>query len=282
MVWNLAGVTDPPDAYFDLVLGVFNYQFDGLGFSTDGTKAIFCGRTNTNLNIQRYDLSVPWDISTAVASGDAWNYGAASSTAARGVFMDPAGYHFVTCYSTAVASIPLLTAWSPVTHGATDNNTGLGSLHGVAMSPDGTYMWLSKASWPYYVQRYTLSTAWHVSTATVDGGVYCDPSTDFPGGYLPYDIAASADGHHLWVLVGQATYPSTTYIAHYYCETAWGAGTLVDYTDVPTGYSAVMGLGMDSPHGSRLYICDVESYDASVYQWNLGGAGGWNFLPIGG
>lgn len=135
-------------------------------FKPDGTKMYVLGSTGDDVN--EYDLSTGWDISTA-------SYLQSFSVAAQeigptGLFFKPDGTKMYVCGFSGddVNEYNLSTAWDISTASYLQNFSVAAQQtqpEGICFSPDGTNMYISGAT-PDAVSRYVLSTGWDVSTAS--------------------------------------------------------------------------------------------------------------------
>ena len=137
----------------------------GLFFKPDGTKMYVIGSSSDNVN--EYDLSTAWDVSTAVYLQ---NFSvAAQETNPQGLFFKPDGTKmYIVGYSgDDVNEYNLSTAWDISTASYLQNFNILAqesNPRDVFFKPDGTKMYVIGAS-SDNVNEYDLSTAWDVSTA---------------------------------------------------------------------------------------------------------------------
>lgn len=146
-----------------------------LFFKPDGTKMYLLGDTGNDVN--EYDLSTAWDIST-ISYVQSF---VVPNSAPYGLFFKPDGLTmFVSAGSintSEVIEFTLSTAWDISTATETQAislwfsaQSPAGDAeppHGISFSTDGTKMFLVDGNVGRY-NRYTLSTAWDISTASRD------------------------------------------------------------------------------------------------------------------
>jgi sugar lactone lactonase YvrE len=176
----------------------------GLYFKSDGTQFFICG--NSGDDIDTYDLSTAWDISTAsyTRTGDP-NAGITPS----GLYFKPDGTRVFLCDSAAptVYQRDISTAWTVTTgnmsapaSGGTFSipqiNGGNVGARDIAFKADGTIMYLSDAGAGDAIHAYDLATAWDITTATYsksfepavyDGEYFTD------GGFHALDFSPDGD-----------------------------------------------------------------------------------------
>lgn len=156
-------------------------------FSADGTKLyVMCNATisGNSGEIFQYDLSTPWDISTATidTSSSYANSLFAADQNAIGFFIKPDGtklYVIEDGGSTSVIEYDLSTPWEISTASASGDtyafNAQFSRGYGIWFKPDGTEMYLLDGN-NDYVRRYTLSTAWDITSASYTS--LFDPTSD--------------------------------------------------------------------------------------------------------
>ena len=137
----------------------------GVEFKTDGTKMYVIGTSGDDVN--EYDLSTAWDISTASYSQN-FSIGA-QETAPYAVRFKTDGTKFFVTGSTGddVNEYSLSTPWDVSTASFVHASTNVGdtSQYGVTFATDGTKMYTVGGALDY-IKEWNLSTAWDVSTAT--------------------------------------------------------------------------------------------------------------------
>ena len=137
----------------------------GLSFKPDGTKMYVIGRSGDDVN--EYDLSTAWDVSTAVFLQS--KSVSAQETSPSSLFFKPDGtkMYVIGIVGDDVNEYDLSTAWDVSTSvflqsfsvAAQDTTP-----HGLSFKPDGTKMYVIGFA-GVDVNEYDLSTAWNVSTA---------------------------------------------------------------------------------------------------------------------
>ena len=143
-------------------------QPTGVFFKPDGTKMYVVGFTGDDVN--EYDLSVAWDISTA---SYLQNFSvAAQETTPQDVFFKPDGtkMYIVGSVGDDVNEYDLSTAWNISTASYLQNFSVAAqetTPQGLFFKDDGTKMFVVGTS-ADSVFSYPLSTAWNISTVTID------------------------------------------------------------------------------------------------------------------
>lgn len=166
--YALSTAWDPTSATFTHSFSVNSQETapTGIHFKPDGTKMYITGNTGDDIN--EYDLSTAWDVSTASYNQ---NFSVASQeTLPSDLWFKPDGTKMFMNGPTndAVFEYDLSTAWDISTASysqsfslaATEANS-----RGMCFNEDGTGMWICGLSGDG-IDEYSLSTAWDVSTAT--------------------------------------------------------------------------------------------------------------------
>jgi len=180
----------------------------GIAFNTDGTKMYLVG-TNSDLVLQ-YSLSTPWDVSTA-----SYDNVSISAPATYGLYFKDDGTKMYTtgfdANFTGVRSFSLSTGFDLST--ATDDLSTYSSIavtggnpFSAVLNPDGTKMYILGAGYNESIYRYSLSTAFDVSTATYDNESI-SLSNEL---HLMYYMEISRDGTKIYVVgTSPGTGPTT-------------------------------------------------------------------------
>lgn len=140
----------------------------GLFFKPDGTKFYICGETNDT--VYQYSLSVAWDISTASYDSISKSV-SAQETQPHGLAFknDGTKMYIVGPAGDAVFEYDLSTAWD-VSSASYLQSFSVASQEtsprGLAFSQDGSYMFVCGPT-ADAAFKYTLSTPWDVSTASL-------------------------------------------------------------------------------------------------------------------
>tara|TARA_R100000808_G_C2153861_1_gene164467 strand:+ start:94 stop:3549 length:3456 start_codon:yes stop_codon:yes gene_type:complete len=172
---------------------------EGVFLKPDGTKMYVTGQNNDQ--ISEYTLSTPNDPSTlthvssfSVSSQEAEPHGVFFKSDGTKVFIigqsDAAGA------GSAVRGYDLSTAWQISTASYSSERTVLFSTDAYPkdlwISDDGTLLfWVGAQT--NYVYKYTMSTAWDVSTAISSQSLNIGPKEAYPEG-----LALSSDGKNLF------------------------------------------------------------------------------------
>jgi len=169
----------------------------GLFFKPDGTKMYVCGGSGDDVN--EYDLSTPWDVSTA-------SYLQRFSVSTQeinpqAVFFSPDGTNMYVMGSAGddVNQYSLGTAWNVATASyvrvfsvAAQETSPLGLF----FKPDGTKMYVSGTT-SDAVYQYNLSTAWDISTAS-----YLQTFSVAAQEFQPEDVFFKPDGLKMYIMGG--------------------------------------------------------------------------------
>ena len=160
---------------WDVSTGTYNQNFSinaqetapqGMFFKPDGTKVYITGQTGDDVN--EYDLSTAWDIST-MSYNQTFYVGSQEATPAGVCFKDDGTKMYVVGYtSDTVFEYDLSTAWDVSTASYSQGfnvNSQEAAPRGVVFKTDGTKMYIAGSNGDE-INEYDLSTAWDVSTAT--------------------------------------------------------------------------------------------------------------------
>jgi len=162
--WDLSTVTHNQNSSSITAQGTFP---NALFFKSDGTKMYV--PENANDNVNEYNLSTAWDISTLTYS-QSFSI-ATEAPGPTGVWFKPDGtIMYVVCFTNdAVFQYTLSTAWDVSTASYASKTKSVATEDsiptGIFLKPDGTKMWIS-GNTNDRVYEYSLSTAWDVSTAS--------------------------------------------------------------------------------------------------------------------
>ena len=236
----------------------------GIHMSADGTKLWVCGLLTDKVYL--FDLSVPFEIDSAVKSADEFDVSVEVSGAfnvhisADGTFMSVMDLNNTCEQYTLVVPFDITSA---VYANKTFTHTGGGSMLGFAIDPSGTR--IQTCSDPGIIHQYILGTAFELDTATIDPVTLDVSSQDS----VPRDIQFLNNGYTFFVS-GQDSFPNKIF----QFDIPQGSKTLlVDQTgqgnplpiEVPT--DTYIGRG---PTG------DIEALPTS----GLGGGGGGQWTEL--
>jgi len=144
----------------------------GLDFKPDGTKLYFIGGTNDR--VYEYSLSTAWDISTGSYNNVFFGVGSQANNPSGVRFKSDGTKMYVSQYQgnsvgNYVYQYTLSTAWD-ITSASYDNvyldvNTQPVAVEDFAFSSDGTSLVVCDSAG--VLRKYTLSTGWDISTASL-------------------------------------------------------------------------------------------------------------------
>ena len=197
----------------------------GLSFSSDGTKMYVVG--NLGLDINQYNLSTAWDISTASYSQ---NFSVSSQeTGPTGVTFKTDGTKMYICglAGDEVNEYNLSTAWDISTASASQVfsvSAQDGNPRSLFFKPDGTKMFLSGSD-NDSVYLYNLSAAWDISTASYATSLSVTSQDTLPNG-----IYIKPDGTKMYVMgyVTDSIYQYSTVLNTASLDLS--SGSVFDYT----------------------------------------------------
>jgi len=256
----------PPEGW-DISTAVFLQSFSvaseetlprGMFFKPDGLKMYVTGFTGDDVN--EYDLSTPWDVSTA---SFLQNFSVASEeTLPRDVFFKPDGLKMYVIGGATVHEYDLSGAWDVSTASflqdfstSSEENDGTG----IFFKPDGTKMYFMGTIGDD-VNEYDLSTPWDVSTASFlqNFSVASQETTPTglffrPDGTKMYVIGTAGDDVHEYDLSGAWDVSTASFLQSF---------SVASEEATPTGV-------FFKPDGLKMYVIgtagvDVNEYDLAV------------------
>ena len=262
--YTLSTAYDISTASLDYQYNINNFEggVEDIFFKPDGTKMFTVGYSGDEIN--EFDLTTAWDLSTASAS-ETFDISSEDTSPSGFTFKTDGTVMYVSGTSNdKIFQYTLSTAWDITTasyanksFSYTSQMTNAGS---VAFKSDGTKMFLHRIDDMY---EYTLSTAWDVSTAS-----FSQSETNFTqphGGSSSYAVWKD-DGTKFWYhdsnkgVIFQRTF-----------TTAWDVSTVEDipaYTSkffaMPSGTDNPQGLFFKSD-GSKMYVLDATDDDVSEF-----------------
>ena len=152
----------------------------GIAFSPDGSSLFTIGKGSSYAKIFKWTLSTPWAVATASYSQNQ-DLNPQSSSIVEAVAFKSDGTLFVTKAGTTLYRFSMSSAFD-VTTATKDKEINLGSgkasNDGMYITPDGTKIFTSTSGSPDYINEFTMSTAWDVSTATETNSVSMAAFTD--------------------------------------------------------------------------------------------------------
>lgn len=251
--WDVTNLTEV--ASFS-VNGETNTPCD-VSFKPDGTKMYIVSDSISNEGVYEYDLSTAWDITTAVVNNF---YDVSSQTGLlNAVNFKTDGTKMFVSDTVKVCEYNLSTAWD-VSTATFGQSTALGPLtspiettiQSTIFSPDGTKLYLTGLA-NRRIHQLNLSTAWDVSTLTLDGNFSSEVSQGAVGA-----LAVSSDGLRFFRQVSNifVQYP----LAPIYFVAEDVAARAIHFR----------------PNGTKLYV--VGQTNDNVYEYDLSTA--WDLNTI--
>ena len=224
----------------------------GIEFKPDGTKMYVVGTTGDDIN--EYDLSTAWDVSTASYNQNfSVSAQEASPTAVR--FKPDGTKMFVTGYiGDDVNEYSLSTAWDISTASYVQNfATGDSTQIAVAFSDDGTKMYTTGLTLDY-IKEWGLSTAWSLSSVTFvqDSGTFL---------INPYSLQL-LNGNKLYVICNFAGVDTAVgYTLNTDKDIRTIDGILQGDSELSNAqYDLMGGIGI-SADGTKFFVLDLDNKD---------------------
>jgi len=240
-----------------LDVGPENLSPEGIHFRDDGKVMILMGATGQE--VLRYDLTVAWDISTAtladtyIATEDSW----------RGIFVRDDGLkmYLVGLATDGIYEYDLVTAWDVSTASFLQfKSTGADGSNpsDVQFKEDGLVMFVSHQGAPDQIDKYILTIAWDVSTASLDSSFTLEPPESVTTG-----IHVKPDGLKVFV-IGQED--DDVYEFNMQAEGAYDVTTATAFKteDLSAEGSQLLRLFI-SPDGTNLFTTERDGEDLNQY-----------------
>ena len=255
--WNISTVS-----YLQrIAIGSQETSPQGLFFKPDGTKMYVIGYTGDDIN--EYNLSTAWDITTAVYLQNF--YVGSQDTIPMSIFFKPDGLKmYVSGLSgNDVNEYNLSTAWDISTSSFLRQfyvNSQDTDIRGIFFKPDGTKMY--GVAWGTdRVYEWDLSTAWNITTAS-----YLQLFSVASQETSPLGLFFKPDGTKMYV-VGEAGRD----VNEYNLSTAWDISTASYLQNF-----SVSGSGSNptdvffKPDGLKMYVLNDSGDD--LFEYDLGTA----------
>lgn len=180
---------NPAAVSIDTAYSTGETQTLGHYFSPDGLRVFTCGGA-TGL-IQRYDLSVAWDITTMTLNSSTLQYTGTTGTSVRAIKFSGDGLTMILLGSTT-ARYTLSSPW--VITGGTLQYTATGNSLDIDFQNNGLYLFTFNSvgtnlirktlSSPYNITGVTSTQTLNISTLPLNGG--SSPTIHFKDGYKGY------------------------------------------------------------------------------------------------
>jgi 6-phosphogluconolactonase (cycloisomerase 2 family) len=229
-----------------------------VSFKSDGTAMYVLGNGGDDVN--QYSLSTAWDISTASYS-QSFSI-SAQETVPQGMFFRTDGTKLYICGTSGddVNEYSLSTAWDISTASYVRNESTAGydnQPFDVAFKSDGTVMYVLGGFFDS-VYQLDLSTAWDISTATLDSSKSIGSQTT-----SPRSVVFKPDGTVMYIL------SSSEEIFRYSLSTAWDVTTATLDQTFSYGASDSNPYGLFfKPDGSGFYIAGITN--DRIYSYAIG------------
>ena len=228
----------------------------GIFFKPDGTKMYVVGSGGDDVN--EYDLSTPWDVSTAVYLQ---NFSvAAQETSPQELFFKPDGTKMYVLGRTGddVNEYDLSTPWDVSTAVYLQNFSVAAqetSPTGLFFKPDGTEMYVVGTVGDD-VNEYDLSTPWDVSTA-----VYLQLFSVAAQETTPQELFFKPDGTKMYVL-GK----TSDDVNEYDLGTPWDVTSAVYLQNFSVAAQEIDPTGLFfKPDGTKMYVVGSNGDDVNEY-----------------
>ena len=260
-------------AAYDVSKAVFNQSVDvnppattpeGLIFSSDGSKMFISD--NNGSQIEEFTLSTPWDISTATDSGSPLNITDSGGDIEDFAFnSDGTKIFLVDRSDDMIMEYTLSSAYdvSTATYAGDgercDVSAKTGNPEDVALSKDGTRLFVLENDGTDSIFTYTLSSAYDVSTCT-------SPSQfNLPVANNADAFEFSADGDYLYIADPSNSADDTIY--QYRLTTNWTLSTASQIATLTVGDGTDQSRGLAfGNEGTKLYVTGTSD---TVFEYDL-------------
>lgn len=152
------------------------------------------------------------------------------------------------------------------------------TIHGRYLKPDGTAFYVTQSSDSDRIRKYTMSTAFDISTCSYDSVSTTQLRTDHAT--YPAAIFFKTDGTRVFYLDGIST--SNCILRSYTLSTPWDiTGTMTEDSNSynihnTTGSLAIYSLTF-KPDGTKFWVCDGAS-NSTVWEFSLSSA--WDLTTV--
>ena len=213
--------------------------------------------------VHKYNLTQPWDISTASFSQTYTMGGASNGRNPTGLHWQADGLAFFICtsFTDRVIKYTVSSAWdlaSTVTEAQLFSVAGQTAIpSGVVLSPAGTRMFVAGSDATDQIYSYTLGTAHSLATASYDTVAFSvngqEPTIN--------GFSVTPDGKNMYVSGGTGS------VYRYTLSTAWDLST-ASYASESFAPAGALNGCFVTPNGNRLYTCDDGAGTDLVYEYS--------------
>ena len=214
---------------------------EGVFFKPDGTKMYIVG--STGIDVNEYDLSTAWDISTATFL-QLFSV-AAQQTTPRGVFFKPDGtkMYIVGISSAFIHEYNLSTAWDVSSASYSQNVTVPSGSNDLFFKPDGSKLYVMVGTGDT-VYQYSLGGFSVAAQEAVPEGLFFKPD-----GTKMYVIGSSSDN-----------------VNEYDLSTAWDTSTASFVHALSVSAQEALSNGLFfKPDGTKMYVIGRDVDEVNEY-----------------
>lgn len=246
------------------------YEIRGIRFSPDGLKVFISFYSTTIGEIRQYNLTNPWDLSTANFATPT-SFLSVNSIITFDIKSDGTAIYISSGSSILTYSLP--TPWSLTSASNTHVYTAeIATTYGMCFGNSGKNLYLIGSN-TTTVRQYNLSTPWSMATAQANSTTTFSTASQVTSPL--YDVAFDSTGTKMMVVgTGNNT------VAKYNLSSAWNVLT----SSFTTGESRSVGGQSTLPKslafnstGSKMFISDDT--DNRIYQYTTGGTATTNTIP---
>ncbi|NBT50125.1 MAG: hypothetical protein EBV86_00305 [Marivivens sp.] len=237
----------------------------GIFFKPDGTKVYTLDADDT---IRETNLSTAWDISTHGSTVSSFTTNQTYNIAPRNLFFKTDGTEMYVgdSLSDRVVQYSLSTAWDLSTASYTQffsvqNEQGV--FRAMCFDDSGENMYICGIAGADNLDRYTLSTAWDISTCSHDSTSSAVATAMEPTGLF----MKGDDGTKIFTINRKADTVVQWNLSTAYSITSDVGQTADSSFSVATQETSPIGLYI-SPNGEHMYVCGTT--DDGIDQYSLG------------
>ncbi|HJJ23668.1 MAG TPA: fibronectin type III domain-containing protein, partial [Nitrosopumilus sp.] len=227
-----------------------------LEFNSDGTKMYVVEPWDPHNHVHQYNLSTPYDVTTATDSGK--TFGMPSGNVIRAIEFNSDGTKMYLGGNTSfLYQYTLTTPYDVTTAGtATTKTMNSSNTWGIDFNSDGTKMFLAYTTGK--VDQYSLSTGFNISTAT-----FVKSYTVTHTGANVSDMTLSNDGTNMLILDS-----NNKKIQRYKLSAAFDVGTATLTGSVVLEDAGLGPFGSTfKPDGTKLFV--VDNGNNKIFQYTV-------------
>ena len=244
-----------------------------VNFKSDGTVMYVIGDNNNT--IYQYTLSTAWDVSTASYASISFSL-ASQETQPEGVAFKPDGTKmFIIGGTEYVHEYALSTAWNVSTASYTAEiavTEETSTATGLDISADGTTMFVTGFGQDK-IFKYTLSTAWDITSASYDSESFSVASQED----TPYGLRTGNNGTKTYIVgtTNNTVYQYSTVTSTLNDSTAYGMSLKVIQDSGASGYTVTWPTSVKWPSATAPTLTATASAEDQFVFYTKDGGTNW-------